>query len=187
VASGSREQRGALQVALLTTRLIDYGVGTNQVHLGIVLDSDGSDKAALTDDAQTIGGLKIFSEVVTSPNSPATLDEIEDNNEFVTFEQLGGYQEEIEGDRTPATVVTIPGVIAGLPNRPINIIDTETGTLIGRLPSIKYPGLPAPPSPATTPPEMIITPLPESPGQYTLPGVGPGGVRFINGHLVYFE
>jgi hypothetical protein len=165
-------------VALLTKRLVDYGTGTNQVHLGVVPDTAGFDKVALTKDEQSIAGLKVFSVVVTSPNSAATLEEIEDNNEFVTFEQFGGYEEDLEDDFGRPMIVNTPGVITGVPARWTNIIDRETGTLIGVIPpSNTPPGQGDQPKiPPNTPDDMKITPLPENPGQYVLPGVGPGGV-----------
>jgi hypothetical protein len=171
-------------VALLTKRLIDYGTNTNQVHLGIVPDSNGSVKVALTDDEQWISGLKVFGEIVTSPNSPATLEEIENNNEFVTFEQLDGYEEERRGDFAPPVVMTIPGVIAAPTERPINIIDRETGTLIGVIPPSDSQDPDDYYVPPTTPPKITIEPLPGNPGQYTIPNVGPGGIQIVDGHLI---
>jgi hypothetical protein len=169
-------------MALLDKRLIDYGTGTNQVHLGVVPDSVGSSKVALTDDGQEISGLKIFSEIVTSPNSPETLEEIEDNNEFVTYEQFGKYEQNLKDDFAPSTTITIPGVIGSLPDRWRNIVDVESGTLIGRIkPENKDPGVTVPPY---TPPKYTIVPLPETPGQYVIPGVGPGGIKIIGGTLI---
>jgi hypothetical protein len=169
-------------MAALSNRLIDYGTSINQVHLGVVLDSEGSDKAALTNDSQHIEGLKNFTSVVTSPNSPATLDEIEDNDEFVTFEQFDGFQVELEQDFSPPTFVLVPGPITPSPKRTTRVVDNETGEIIGSI-TPKPDGTYEHVIPPYTPPQLAITPLPQ-PGQYVIPGVGPGGIRIVDGRLI---
>jgi hypothetical protein len=194
-------------MALHSKRFIDYGTGTNQVHLGVVPDSSGSDKAALTDAEQNIGGLKIFSEIVTSPNSPATLGEIEDNNEFVTFEQFEKYSDEKEEDLGEPTVLSPGDSIAGHPERTTHVIDRETGIIIGTLPSVGSPlgapswrGVPdswkptqnpnqsAPASPPHTLPKLRPRPDSGSPGVFIIPpGDGKAhGIVVIGGNIVVY-
>jgi hypothetical protein len=71
--------------------MIDYGVIENKVHLGVVPDTYGGSAAALTNTDQDIGGVKTFAEVVTSPNSAATITDAMPVVELLTRQQLDAF------------------------------------------------------------------------------------------------
>ena len=166
-------------MSVIPAKAVDYGVGVDQVHLGVVPDSEDSALTALTDTAQTITGIKEFRSVVKSPASPASVAEVSSGDETITHGQLKGYAEDIKKKYATEIITGLSGEeIKLLENSKYKVYDPETGKYLGDITTGGPGSTPSvtPPSGRPKPPDIL--PFPDNtitiPGKkiVIVPGVG---------------
>ncbi len=119
-------------MSVIPAKVVDYGVGFDQVHLGVVPDSEDSALTVLTDTAQTITGIKEFKSVMKSPASPASVAEVSDGDETVTHGQLKGYAEDIKKKYATEIITGLSGEeIKLLEDSKYKVYDPVTGQYLG--------------------------------------------------------